>query len=152
MYICKLHWNFRCWYWLHEFDLFCSFSDIIDLQEGFFEKRRKEKRLEREKEEVEKYKELPIEHITSDKPLEFPHDNVIIKCSNDLIVGTIIDSLDNEHIENVTISLDFPSSFSSSEVNLLMIYICNFHVLSLLLLIYICKIHWNLNTMFMYVR
>ena len=31
---------------------------------------------------------------------------------------------------------------------LLMIYICNFHVLSHLLLIYICKLHWNLNTMF----
>ena len=32
--------------------------------------------------------------------------------------------------------------------NFLMIYICNFHVLSHLLLIYICKLHWNLNTMF----
>ena len=31
---------------------------------------------------------------------------------------------------------------------LLLIYICNFHVLSHLLLIYICKLHWNLNTMF----
>ena len=29
----------------------------------------------------------------------------------------------------------------------LLIYICNFHVLSNLLLIYICKLHWNLNTM-----
>ena len=28
--------------------------------------------------------------------------------------------------------------------NFLMIYICNFHVLSNLLLIYICKLHWNL--------
>ena len=28
---------------------------------------------------------------------------------------------------------------------LLLIYICNFHVLSYLLLIYICKLHWNLN-------
>ena len=27
----------------------------------------------------------------------------------------------------------------------LLIYICNFHVLSHLLLIYICKLHWNLN-------
>ena len=27
--------------------------------------------------------------------------------------------------------------------NLLLIYICNFHVLSHLLLIYICKLHWN---------
>ena len=26
---------------------------------------------------------------------------------------------------------------------LLMIYMCNFHVLSHLLLIYICKLHWN---------
>ena len=26
---------------------------------------------------------------------------------------------------------------------LLLIYICNFHVLSHLLLIYICKLHWN---------
>ena len=31
---------------------------------------------------------------------------------------------------------------------LLLIHICNFHVLSHLLLIYICKLHWNLNTMF----
>ena len=30
----------------------------------------------------------------------------------------------------------------------LLIYICNFHVLSHLLLIYIRKLHWNLNTMF----
>ena len=29
---------------------------------------------------------------------------------------------------------------------LLLIYICNFHVLSHLLLIYICKLHWNLYT------
>ena len=27
---------------------------------------------------------------------------------------------------------------------LLLIYICNFHVLNHLLLIYICKLHWNL--------
>ena len=32
--------------------------------------------------------------------------------------------------------------------NFLLIYICNFHVLSHLLMIYICKLHWNLNTMF----
>ena len=32
--------------------------------------------------------------------------------------------------------------------NFLLIYICNFHVLSNLLLIYVCKLHWNLNTMF----
>jgi hypothetical protein len=31
---------------------------------------------------------------------------------------------------------------------LLLIYICNFHVLSNLLLIYICKLHWNHYTMF----
>ena len=31
--------------------------------------------------------------------------------------------------------------------NFLLIYICNFHVLSNLLLIYICKLHWNLNMM-----
>jgi hypothetical protein len=30
----------------------------------------------------------------------------------------------------------------------LLIYVCNFRVLSHLLLIYICKLHWNLNTMF----
>ena len=29
--------------------------------------------------------------------------------------------------------------------NFLLIYICNFHVLSNLLLIYICKLHWNLG-------
>ena len=34
--------------------------------------------------------------------------------------------------------------------NFLLIYKCNFHVLSNLLLIYICKLHWNLNTMFVY--
>ena len=37
---------------------------------------------------------------------------------------------------------------SNREGKLLMIYICNFHVLSNLPLIYICKLHWNLNTMF----
>ena len=31
---------------------------------------------------------------------------------------------------------------------LLLIYVCDFHVLNHLLLIYICKLHWNLNTMF----
>ena len=30
-------------------------------------------------------------------------------------------------------------------VKLLMLHICNFHVLSYLLLNYICKLHWNLN-------
>ncbi len=30
--------------------------------------------------------------------------------------------------------------------NFLLIYICNFHVLSSLLLIYICKLHWNLQS------
>ena len=30
-----------------------------------------------------------------------------------------------------------------SEGKLLIIYICNFHVLSHLLLIYMCKLHWN---------
>ena len=29
----------------------------------------------------------------------------------------------------------------------LLIYICNFHVLSHLLLIYICKLHWNTNSL-----
>jgi Glutamate synthase central domain len=32
----------------------------------------------------------------------------------------------------------------------LLIYICNFHVLSHLLLIYIRKLHWNLNTMLVF--
>ena len=32
---------------------------------------------------------------------------------------------------------------NSIEGNFLLIYICNFHVLSNLLLIYICKLHWN---------
>jgi hypothetical protein len=35
-----------------------------------------------------------------------------------------------------------------SQGDLLLIYICNFHVLSNLLLIYTCKLYWNLNTMF----
>ena len=34
------------------------------------------------------------------------------------------------------------SSSCPSEGNFLLIYICNFHVLSHLLLIYICKLHW----------
>jgi hypothetical protein len=33
-------------------------------------------------------------------------------------------------------------------LHFLLIYICNFHVLSDLLIIYIYKLHWNLNTMF----
>ena len=32
---------------------------------------------------------------------------------------------------------------SALKGNFLLIYICNFHVLSHLLLIYICKLHWN---------
>ena len=53
--------------------------------------------------------------------------------------------------------LDDPPACTSSESSsastvdtgkLLLVYICNFHVLSRLLLIYICKLHWNLNTMF----
>ena len=35
---------------------------------------------------------------------------------------------------------------------LLLIYICNFHVLSNLLLIYICKLHWNLTSSLFIVR
>ena len=35
------------------------------------------------------------------------------------------------------------SSNCYDQGNLLLIYICNFHVLSHLLLIYICKLHWN---------
>ena len=34
------------------------------------------------------------------------------------------------------------------KVNFLLIFICNFHVLSNLLLMYIFNLHWNLNTMF----
>ena len=37
------------------------------------------------------------------------------------------------------------SEFFESQGKFLLIYICNFHVLSNLLLIYICKLHWNLN-------
>ena len=33
---------------------------------------------------------------------------------------------------------------STSLGNFLLVYICNFHVLSHLLLNYICKLHWNL--------
>ena len=40
------------------------------------------------------------------------------------------------------------SSADRASGKFLLIYICNFHVLSHLLLIYICKLHWNLNTMF----
>ena len=39
-------------------------------------------------------------------------------------------------------------SARTSKGNFLMIYICNFLLLSHLLLIYIRKLHWNLNTMF----
>ena len=38
---------------------------------------------------------------------------------------------------------NLPSEFI--EGNFLLIYICNFHVLSNLLLIYIYKLHWNLS-------
>jgi hypothetical protein len=41
-----------------------------------------------------------------------------------------------------------PGKMRSFKGKLLLIYICDFHVLSNLLLIYICKLHWNLNTMF----
>jgi hypothetical protein len=35
------------------------------------------------------------------------------------------------------------SGVTAGTGKLLLIYICNFHVLSDLLLIYICKLHWN---------
>ena len=41
------------------------------------------------------------------------------------------------------------SSSSPTQGKLLLIYLCNFHVVSNLLLIYICKLHWNLTTMFL---
>ena len=34
------------------------------------------------------------------------------------------------------------------QVHLLLIYVCNFHVVNNFLLIYICKLHWNLITIF----
>ena len=37
----------------------------------------------------------------------------------------------------------------ASQGKLLMIYICNFHVLNHLLLIYMCKLHWNLKRLFL---
>ena len=46
------------------------------------------------------------------------------------------------------LSLDHVHKLPKELGNSLLIYICNFHVLSHLLLIYICKLHWNLNTMF----
>ena len=36
-----------------------------------------------------------------------------------------------------------PEVFARKTGNLLLIYICNFHVLNYFLLIYICKFHWN---------
>ena len=50
------------------------------------------------------------------------------------------------------LSHSFTHTFAAGgkEGNFLLIYICNFHVLSYLLLIYICKLHWNLNTMFVW--
>ena len=46
------------------------------------------------------------------------------------------------------LTIDAYGPVSDNAGNSLLIYICNFHVLSNLLLIYICKLHWNLNTMF----
>ena len=52
------------------------------------------------------------------------------------------------HITNVIVRqrlYNFKNKLSDAgfEGKLLLIYICNFHVLSHLLLIYICKLHWN---------
>ena len=38
------------------------------------------------------------------------------------------------------------------EGKLLLIYICNFHVLNHLLLIYICKLHWNMKRVYLFTR
>ena len=47
------------------------------------------------------------------------------------------------------LSLEKMRSISGAQSGIsLLIYMCNFHVLSHLLFIYICKLHWNLNTMF----
>ena len=42
-------------------------------------------------------------------------------------------------------SLQLPLLYPRAAGKFLLIYICNFHVLSNLLLIYICKLHWNLS-------
>ena len=50
--------------------------------------------------------------------------------------------------EGASTSSSYSTKRNRVQGNSLLIYICNFHVLSHLLLIYICKLHWNLNTMF----
>ena len=47
-------------------------------------------------------------------------------------------------VSNKSIALITFSGFRLGPGNFLLIYICNFHVLSHLRLIYICKLHWNL--------
>ena len=60
-------------------------------------------------------------------------------------IGTAIDG---HPLYGKFISVNGAAASPTDLGNSLMIYICNFHVLSHLLLIYICKLHWNLNTMF----
>ena len=51
-------------------------------------------------------------------------------------------------IEYGAYSAALNAAYAENLGRFLMIYICNFHVLSNLLLINICKLHWNLNMMF----
>ena len=50
--------------------------------------------------------------------------------------------------KNMVTWLTVDSRAAAPQVHFIMIYICNFHVMSNLLLIHICKLHWNLNTIF----
>ena len=66
-----------------------------------------------------------------------------------------LESLTGQHTEKeehvaraVELQRAHEEARKQSEGKFLLIYICNFHVLSNLLLIYICKLHWNLNTIF----
>jgi hypothetical protein len=47
------------------------------------------------------------------------------------------------HPKNDPPVLTIPGMLFDPKVHFLLIYICNFHVLSHIPLIYICKLHWN---------
>jgi hypothetical protein len=53
----------------------------------------------------------------------------------------------NYEISEIPCQVNLGASLTSGGGDFLLIYICNFHVLSHLLLIYMCKLHWNQDSL-----
>ena len=77
------------------------------------------------------------------------HFQLLTQQLYDLLFLTISTISDVVHLsESDQSEVWYPRGVFVGQGNLLLIYICNFHVLNHLLLIYILKLHWNLNAMF----